>query len=409
MFKFFDATLDEASSAAGSVSEPAARSAYVIGKIEVVTGACALTRADGVVVEIKVGDTVSQGDVIETAADGRIGIRFIDGTVFSLNNSARIELKEFACKGGAPSALFEVTRGTFAFIAGEMAKAGHLGIDTPVASIRGRARTGGVGMLTLAGLIFAVMEEAHAESSDDAFLDDGTITYNGVFELVTKEAIPRHFLVDNPGESVVLHRIGSSVSADQIINSAAQMAQLQAAQQEALHVFALGLAQGPTITGPNGSGAVPIFETTPFVQPINFVPPDNIPPPDYLPNNNGPTISADLIFIPPASPTIAIIPPIVSDGINIGNTINATEANAGLDVKGTTSGIENGQVVTVAFVNSSNVVVETFTATVANNTWSIHSQPGECQSVGRRQLYGDRKRIGRGRHSGAAGFARPLS
>ena len=352
MFKFFDATPDEAISAAGSVSEPAVGSAYVIGKIEIVIGACALTRADGVVVEIKVGDSVSRGDVIETAADGRIGIRFIDGTVFSLNNSARIELKEFACNGEAPSALFEVTRGTFAFIAGEMAKAGHLGIDTPVASIRGRARTGGVGMLTLAGLIFAVMEEAHAESSDNAFLDDGTITYNGVFELVTKEAIPRHFLVDNPGESFILHRIGSSVSADQIINSDAQMAQLQAAQQEALHVFALGLAQGPTITGPSGSGATPIFETAPFVQPINYVPPDNIIlTPHFIPNNIGsPVTFAELIYIPPATPAIVIATPIVTNNIGPANTLNASLANHGFNINGTTTGIENGQTVTVTIV-----------------------------------------------------------
>ena len=232
MFKFFGATPDEGRSAAGSVSEPAAESAHVVGKIEVVSGACALMRADGVVVEIKVGDTVSQGDVIETAADGRIGIRFVDGTAFSLNNSARIALKEFVSEGEVPSALFEVTRGTFAFIAGEMAKAGYLGIDTPVASIRGRTRTGGFGVLTLAGLIFAVMEEAHAESSGAVFLDDDTITYNGVFELVTKESIPRHFLVDNPGETLVLQRIGSSVSADQIANGPAEMAQLQAAQRD---------------------------------------------------------------------------------------------------------------------------------------------------------------------------------
>ena len=305
MFKSFGATLGEGSSAAGFASEPAAGFASSIGRIEAISGACSLTRTDGVVVEIKVGDPVSLGDVIETAANGRIGIRFIDGTVFSLNSDARIALNEFECEGGAPSALFDVTRGTFAFIAGEMAKAGHLGIDTPVASIRGRTKTGGVGMLTLAGLIFAVMEEAHAESSGGAFLDDGTITYNGVFELVTKEAIPRHLLVDNPEETVVLQRVGSSVNADQIINSPEQMKQLQAAQQDALHVFALGLAQGPTITGPSGSGALPSLEFTPsFVQPINFSEPTNIPfLPDFTIPNSGPTappfIPIDVPYTPP--------------------------------------------------------------------------------------------------------------
>ena len=73
-----------------------------------------------------VGDPVCQGDVIETAADGRVGIRFIDGTVFNLSDSTRVVLNEFVCdfNGTSHSALFGVTRGTFAFIAGQVAKTG---------------------------------------------------------------------------------------------------------------------------------------------------------------------------------------------------------------------------------------------------------------------------------------------
>ena len=135
--------------AAGFVSEPGVGPCSVIGKIETIAGTCSLIRAGRVVFEIKVGDPVCRGDVIKTAADGRLGIRFIDGTAFSLSNNARMMLKEFARDGASPSALFDVTRGAFAFVAGEMAKAGHLGIDTPVANIRGRTRTGGIGTLTL--------------------------------------------------------------------------------------------------------------------------------------------------------------------------------------------------------------------------------------------------------------------
>ena len=309
MFRRFGTTPGEGDSAASFASKPAVGPCSLIGKIEIIVGACSLTRAGEVVVEIKAGDPVCQGDVIETAADGRVGIRFMDGTAFSLSNNARMALREFACDGALPSALFDVTRGDFAFIAGEMAKAGRLGIDTPVASIRGRARTGGVGMLTLAGLIFAVMEEAHAESPGDAFLDDGTITYNGVFELVTKEAHPRHILVDNPAETIVLHRIGSSINVDQIINTAAQMEQLQAAQRDALHVFALGLASGPTSTGSIGSGALPGFGL-PSLQPINFTPPPGgglptvptgLPAPEFNTNNT-------LVIPPPPPPPPQLVP-----------------------------------------------------------------------------------------------------
>ena len=57
------------------------RLAQVIGNIQTAIGYGTLRRAGGIAVQAKVGDPVCQGDVIETAADGRIGIRFIDGTV----------------------------------------------------------------------------------------------------------------------------------------------------------------------------------------------------------------------------------------------------------------------------------------------------------------------------------------
>ena len=198
----------------------------VIGNIQTAIGCGTLTRANGVAVQVVVGDPVCQGDVIETAADGPIGIRFIDGTVFNLSHSARAVLNEFVCdSNGTPhSALFGVTKGTFAFIAGQVAKNGSLTVDTPVGSIRGRAHAGGFGMLSLAALTFSMMKEVQAADPNATFLDDDSIEYkdleHGTFELVTKEAIPRHIIVEDPGETIVLNKIGSSVSVNQVANSA---------------------------------------------------------------------------------------------------------------------------------------------------------------------------------------------
>ncbi len=111
---------------------------HVIGNIETATGCGTIMRSSGVAVQVMVGDPVCQDDVIETAADGQIGIRFIDGTVFNLSHGTRVVLTEFVCDsdGNPHSALFEVTRGTFAFFAGQLAKTGSLRVDTPVGSIR---------------------------------------------------------------------------------------------------------------------------------------------------------------------------------------------------------------------------------------------------------------------------------
>ncbi len=164
-------------------------------------GIATVTRAGGVFLELKAGDPVFQGDVIETTADGRVSIRFIDDTVFDLSNSARMTLTEFPDGGTSRPALLDVARGDFAFIAGEMAKAGRLEIDTPVANIRGRTRVGGIGTLSLVSLFFAVMEKVQAapppnaaQTDDERIPVDYTSEPHGTFELVTKEVSPAALL-----------------------------------------------------------------------------------------------------------------------------------------------------------------------------------------------------------------------
>ena len=232
---------------------------------------------------------------IETAADGLIEIRFIDGTVFTLSRDTRVVLSEFArnSNGTLRSALLAVTRGTFAFIAGQLATTGSLTVDTPVGSIRSRAQAGGIGMLSLAALTFALMKEVQAADPNVTFLDDDSVAYkdldHGAFELVTKEAIPRHIIVEDPGETVVLTRRGSSVSVNQVANSPARMEELQAAQQEALANYAKGL-------GHSGDSAPPFSNPQLELQPINFIQGDSPAPESSLP-----PIQATFIPVPISS------------------------------------------------------------------------------------------------------------
>jgi VCBS repeat-containing protein len=129
-------------------------------------------------------------------------------------------------------------------------------------------------MLWLTAVTFSLMKEVRAADPNVTFLDDGNITYkdleHGAFELVTKELIPRYFLVEDPGQTIALRTQGSSVSVSQSTNSAARMAELQAAQQEALATYEKGL-------GSTGSSTPPALEPLP-VQPINFIPIDGTAP-----------------------------------------------------------------------------------------------------------------------------------
>ena len=238
-------------------------------------------------------------------ADGRIAIHFIDGTAFSLSPGTRLTLDDFVCdaSGTSHSALFGVTRGTFAFRAGRVAKTGCLTVDTPVGSIVGRAYGSGFGMLSLGALTFSMIGDARAADPDVTILDNDIIAYkdleqHGVFELVTKEPIPRHILVEDPGVTIVLRPRGSTISVNQVPNSAARMEELQAAQQDVLANFAKGL-------GPPGSSTPPGANSLP-VQRINFIQTNttteqNSLPPLPLPPPPGPQVT--LVFIPPLPPS----------------------------------------------------------------------------------------------------------
>jgi hypothetical protein len=123
-----------------------------VGKVVAATGSVSIERASAVVVQAnvagqadqtKVGDLVYQGDVIKTGADGRIGINFADGSSFNLSGNARMALDEFVYdpNGKSNSSFFSLTNGTMTFVAGSIAKAGDMKVDTPVATMGIRGTT----------------------------------------------------------------------------------------------------------------------------------------------------------------------------------------------------------------------------------------------------------------------------
>ncbi|MDN4999505.1 VCBS domain-containing protein [Bradyrhizobium sp. GCM10027634] len=249
----------------------------IIGIVHSASGYVTLARNDSPVVQVSIGDLVWCHDVIETAADAQIGIRLLDDTVFNVASGSRVELREYASNSASRSTIVAVAGGSFAFRVGQLANGGTLTVDTPFGCVRGRSHGTGFGILTMAALIFSTIEEARGADPDGASLDNDTITYkdlqHGVFELITKERVPRHIIVDDPGETVVLNRIGSSISVNQVANNAARMEELHAAQQDVL----ANLTRGPT-----GSSTPPAVDTL-QLQPINFNSDHSIVLPNLVP------------------------------------------------------------------------------------------------------------------------------
>src|SRR5215475_9712636 len=154
-----------------------------IGKVVTATGSVTIEHVNAVVVQAnvtgsgdqtKVGDVVYQGDVVRTGADGRVSINFNDGTSFNLSNNANMALTEFVYdpNGKSNSTLFNLAKGTFTFVAGNVAKTGDMKIDTPVATMGIRGTT------------------PHIEISDDGAVKFSTLIEEGKSKLTKKPGAP---------------------------------------------------------------------------------------------------------------------------------------------------------------------------------------------------------------------------
>jgi hypothetical protein len=158
-----------------------------IGKVVTATGSVTIEHASAVVVQVssqasetKVGDVVYLGDVVLTGADGRVGINFTDGTSFNLSSNARMILNEFVYdpNGRSNSSLLSLTKGTFTFIAGNIAKTGDMKIDTPVATMGIRGTT------------------PRIEISDDGTVKFATLIEEGKSKLTKKRGAPAPQLLE---------------------------------------------------------------------------------------------------------------------------------------------------------------------------------------------------------------------
>ena len=170
--------------------------AKVIGHVTKLTGSATVIR-NGVSIVLNMSSNVHTGDIVQSGSGSQLGITFTDGTVFELSSNARMVLNEMAYdpNGSGNSSLLSLVQGAFAFVVGQVAETGCLRIDTPVGSIRGRARTRGIGMLSLTALIFSLVKEVEAaqsshlplsDSLDDDNISPKDLQLNGVVDLLMK-------------------------------------------------------------------------------------------------------------------------------------------------------------------------------------------------------------------------------
>jgi hypothetical protein len=81
--------------------------------------------------------------VVQTGPDGALSITFADGSSFNVSGNAKMEVNSFVYdpNGHSNSSLMSLTKGTFTFIAGNIAHTGDMKVDTPVGTMGIRGTT----------------------------------------------------------------------------------------------------------------------------------------------------------------------------------------------------------------------------------------------------------------------------
>ncbi len=102
----------------------AASGAQPIGVVETLSGRVTAIRADGTRVELRVGDPVYQGDILESGAGSSIGVVLADESTFSMAADGRMVLDEMVYDPGTQSGSINlsVVQGIFTFVSGQVAK-----------------------------------------------------------------------------------------------------------------------------------------------------------------------------------------------------------------------------------------------------------------------------------------------
>jgi hypothetical protein len=131
-----NSTAAPASDAQQAVEEP-------IGNVATVSGSVSVTRSNETT-PLKPKDDIYLNDIVQTGANSALGITFIDATTFNLKANTQITIDNYVYQDGGKqnAGVFDVAKGTAAFVAAAVAKTGDMKITTPTATLGIRGTTG---------------------------------------------------------------------------------------------------------------------------------------------------------------------------------------------------------------------------------------------------------------------------
>ncbi len=165
----------------------------VIGRVTDLNGQVTVVRADGSRMTLQVGDTLYQGDILDTERESAVGALLADGTSISMGEDARLVLDEMVYDPGTQegSIAVSVMKGIFTIVSGEISKTSPdaMVIQTPVATIGIRGTQIGLDLSDGQNLTLVMMEEADGFVGEVAVVNfGGVMTLNEAYNAITVNA-----------------------------------------------------------------------------------------------------------------------------------------------------------------------------------------------------------------------------
>ncbi|MFK7877331.1 MAG: tandem-95 repeat protein, partial [Paracoccaceae bacterium] len=154
-----------------------------IGQVDTLNGTATVIRADGSQVSLATGELIYPNDVVSTETGSTVSLVFVDGTVFTLAQSSRMIIDGliYDPDGSDNAAVFDLVRGGFVFVAGQIAKTGDMDVNTPTSTIGIRGTTVEVQILVNDDGITEVLVSLLPDWPDGALGQVDLFDVNGVF------------------------------------------------------------------------------------------------------------------------------------------------------------------------------------------------------------------------------------
>ncbi len=95
-------------------------------------------------IALKLKDDIYLNDTVATSANSSLGVTFNDATTFHLSANSKLTIDNYVYEDGGKqnAGIFDIGKGTVAFVAAAVAKTGDMKITTPTASLGIRGTTG---------------------------------------------------------------------------------------------------------------------------------------------------------------------------------------------------------------------------------------------------------------------------